>query len=232
MLTHFLAWLIPALPKRNLWSLFLRELQRRSLDLEQWLRGLEVFPPETEEVASSQGCFGGPTRWGSCLSRGLNSRCHRLFIRRPGGRKSLLSWAWRFPPWNTRWLSLSIWRGLSGKLSLLLTWLCRPLAVTSPLPASPLLFAVHTGSFCAWVGVCVYSTWRERTTFWIDFLSYFQLTSLSFFYEKGRGVLVLLICAQQELPFPIQLGKLAIHYREWHRVWVEVCLLFNSYGLQ
>lgn len=128
------------------------------------------------------GCW-SPTHWSSRLSQGLNSQRHRLSSQ-PGGHKCQLSWGWRLSLWNTRWLSLYIkrfcqenydycWLGSAGRC-------CH-------LPSPLSLFASLQCTLGVFERGCV-STWREGRTFWIDFLSYFQLTSLSFFDEKVGGV--------------------------------------------
>lgn len=124
------------------------------------------------------GCW-SKTHWSSCQSRGLNSRCLRLYLQ-PGGCH--LSLAWRFSLWNTRRLSLSIKRFVR-KIMIIAHLALLAVAVTSLLPFSPLLFVVHAGSFCAWVFECL-----EKKKDFLNRLSALFPTYIFFFLGwKGRG---------------------------------------------
>lgn len=158
-----------------------RHSQSLSIDSEACRFFLWGFGGRDGRTGAITGCW-SKTHWSSCQSRGLNSWCLRLYLQ-PGGRH--LSLAWRFSLWNTRWLSLSIKRFVR-KIMIIAHLALLAVAVTSLLPTSPLLSSLQCtqGVF---VRGCL-SACKKRRTFRIDFLSYFQLTSFSFFDEKVGGV--------------------------------------------
>lgn len=119
-------------------------------------------------------------------------------------------WGRGFPLWNARWFCLSVWRVLSGKFWSLLTWLswrCRHLS-------SPLCTACWE-FWCVGVWVCELCECEvpeEREGLFQSTFCPISNLYLSFFCGKRWEEFLLLICAQQKLPYPIQYS-LAGYYR-------------------